>query len=372
MKKKMFLLTAASMALLLSGCAGSVAQNGSTGTGSGGQAGTPGAEDSAQIADADASGGDALQGAGDDSASDGLPEYTVILDYVPNTNHTGMYVAIDKGYYKDEGFNISIIEPTDLDSNTVVATGNATFGVTYQEDLTLAVASDDPLPVKAIATLLEHNTSGFVSLKGSGYKDPASWEGLTYAGWGGSGEEAVLNAVMIERGKDPEKLNRIIADGLGYETLGKACDLMWFFEAWDCIQAEMGGVELDYVPCRELDKRLDYYTPILTASLDTINNDPELIKAFLRATEKGYEFAIENPDEAAEILNKYASEYDPLLLKKSQEYLADKYTEDVARWGEMKDEVWKGYADFLVENGVLDKAVEPADCYTNEFLPFNG
>ncbi|MCR4658218.1 MAG: ABC transporter substrate-binding protein [Lachnospiraceae bacterium] len=305
----------------------------------------------------------------EDKEGGSLPEYTVILDYIPNTNHTGMYVAADKGYYEEEGFKVSFIEPTDLDSNTVVATGGATFGVTYQEDLTLARAASDPLPVKAIAALIQHNTSGFVSLKGSGYTDPENWEGLTYAGWGGAGEEAVLNAVMIGKGKDPEKLNRIIADGLGYETLGKACDLMWFFEAWDCIQAEMGGVELDYVPCRELDERLDYYTPILAASEDTMENDPELIRAFLRATEKGYEFAIENPDEAAEILHKYVPDYDPSLLKRSQEYLADKFTEDSKRWGEMKDETWRNYTDFLLEYGVLEADVDPADCFTNEFLP---
>ena len=69
-----------------------------------------------------------------DGPSDAQPEYTVILDYIPNTNHTGMYVAIEKGYYVEEGFTVRIIEPTDLDSNTVVATGKADFGVTYQED----------------------------------------------------------------------------------------------------------------------------------------------------------------------------------------------------------------------------------------------
>ncbi len=343
MKKKAVIFVLSFLLLLLTACAGV-----------GGGAGAVAAEPA------------------NDSVSGSIPEYTVILDYIPNTNHTGMYVALDKGYYEEEGFNISIIEPTDLDSNTVVATGGATFGISYQEDLTLALSADDPLPVKAIAALIQHNTSGFVSLKGKKYTDPAHWEELTYAGWGGSGEEAVLNAVMIESGKDPEKLQRIIADGLGYENLGKSCDLMWFFEAWDCIQAEMGGVELDYVACKDLDKRLDYYTPILVASLDTINNDPQLIRAFLRATEKGYEYAMENPDEAAGILNRYAPDYDPEMLKRSQEYLTDKYTEDSEHWGEMKEETWKNYTDFLLEYGVLDKDVYPADCYTNEFLPYNG
>ncbi|MBR6349737.1 MAG: ABC transporter substrate-binding protein [Lachnospiraceae bacterium] len=319
----------------------------------------------------------ACSGGGGNNNTDGpsdaadTPEYTVILDYIPNTNHTGMYVAIAKGFYEEEGFKINIIEPTDLDSNTVVATGKADFGVTYQEDLTLAHIGTDPLPVKAIATLIQHNTSGFVCLKGSGYTDPANWEGLTYAGWGGSGEEAVLKAVMIQAGKDPSKLNTVIADGLGYESLGKACDLMWFFEAWDCIQADMGGVALDYVPCRDLDERLDYYTPVLTTADKTIAENPELVKAFLRATEKGYKYAMENPDEAAEILHSFAPDYDLELLKRSQNYLTDKYMEGTENWGEMKASVWDNYTDFMMEYGVISEKVNSADCFTNDFLPFN-
>ena len=97
-----------------------------------------------------------------------LKEVTVILDYVPNTNHTGMYVALDKGYYEEEGLDVEIIEPTDGATATLVAQQKGTFGISYQEDVTIALTSEDPLPVKAIATLIQHNTSGFVSLADSG------------------------------------------------------------------------------------------------------------------------------------------------------------------------------------------------------------
>ena len=308
---------------------------------------------------------------GSSSEKDGLREVKVILDYVPNTNHTGMYVAKDKGYYEEEGLDVTIIEPTDGATNTLVAQGVGTFGVTYQEDLTLALAADDPLPVKAIATLIQHNTSGFVSLADSGIQTPKDWEGKTYAGWGGTGENAVVKAVMAQNGADFNKLKMVISDGLGFESLGKTCDLMWFFEAWDNIQAEMNGVELNYVPCRELDERLDYYTPILVTGTDVIEKDPELVKAFLRATKKGYEDTINDPDAAAEILSKYAPDYDPEMLKKSQEYLADKFIADADAWGVMKDSVWDNYTDFMKEYDVIakDREIAASDCYTNEFLP---
>lgn len=298
-----------------------------------------------------------------------LKKVTVILDYVPNTNHTGMYVALDKGYYEEEGLDVEIIEPTDGATATLVAQGKGTFGVSYQEDVTIALTSKDPLPVKAIATLVQHNTSGFVSLADSGIESPADFEGKTYAGWGGPGESAVLEACMTQAGTDFSKLNMVISDGSGFEALGKSCDLMWFFEGWDCIMADMNGYELNYMECRELDERLDYYTPILIAGDKVLEEDPEMVSAFLRATEKGYQDAIADPDAAAEILYTHASEYDLEMLKLSQAYLAEKYMEDTENWGEMKDEVWDNYSAFLVEYGVIEEAIPAADCYTNEFLP---
>ncbi len=318
-------------------------------------------------------GGEKQQEAGNSAeqaeGNEALKDVTVILDYVPNTNHTGMYVALEKGYYEAEGLNVKIIEPTDGATATLVAQGKGTFGVSYQEDVTIARSSEDPLPVKAIATLIQHNTSGFVSLADSGITSPKDFEGKTYAGWAGPGEAPVLEAVMTKAGADFDKLNIVISDGSGFEALGKSCDVMWFFEGWDSVMAEMNGVKLNYMPCRELDERLDYYTPVLIAGEQVLKEDPEMVKAFLRATKKGYEDTIADPDGAAEILQKAAPNYDLEMLKKSQEYLAGKFVDDAPRWGVMKEEVWQNYTDFMTEYGVIEKGLDVSGCYTNDYLP---
>ncbi|MCD8154297.1 MAG: ABC transporter substrate-binding protein [Clostridiales bacterium] len=297
-----------------------------------------------------------------------LKEVTVILDYTPNTNHTGMYVALDRGYYEEEGLDVQIIEPTDGATATLVAQQKGTFGISYQEDVTIALTAEDPLPIKAIATIIQHNTSGFVSLADSGIESPADFEGKTYAGWAGAGESAVLEACMTQAGADFSKLNIVVSDGSGFEALGSACDIMWFFEAWDCVMAEMNDVELNYMELRELDSRLDYYTPVIIASDEVLESDPEMVEAFLRATARGYEDTIQDPDGAAEILASYVTDYDVEMLKISQEYLADKFMEDTDVWGVMKDEVWDNYTEFLQEYGVIEETIPASDCYTNEFL----
>ena len=88
----------------------------------------------------------------------------------------------------------------------------------------------------------------------------------------------------------------VISDGSGFEALKDKADIMWFYEAWDNVKCQMNDFPIDYMPVRELDERLDYYTPVIIASDDTLKNKPELVKKFLAATEKGYQYAIENPE----------------------------------------------------------------------------
>lgn len=296
-------------------------------------------------------------------------EVTVILDYVANTNHTGMYVALDQGYYDEMGLDVEIVEPTEGATATLIAVGKGDFGISYQEDVTVARTSADPLPIKAIATLIQHNTSGFATYADKKIESPKDFEGKTYSGWGGPGEEAVLKAIMAQNGADYNKLNVVISDGSGFEALKDKVDIMWFFEAWDNVKCKLNDFPINYMELRNLDERLDYYTPVIIANDDTLKNRPEMTKKFLAATAKGYQYAIEHPEESAKILQKYAPDYSIDMLTMSQEYLSKKYMEDTKHWGEMKASVWDNYTDFLVEYGVIDQKIPAKECYTNEFLP---
>ena len=298
-----------------------------------------------------------------------LTDVTVILDYVPNTNHTGMYVALERGYYAEAGLNVTIIEPTEGATNTLIAVGKGDIGVSYQEDVTIARTLDEPLPIRAIATLIQHNTSGFVSWVGKDITSVADFEGKTYAGWGGPGEEAVLRAVMEAEGLDFSTLNRVISDGSGFTALEGDVDIEWFFEGWDCVTCQLNGFEVNYMPLNELDPRLDYYTPVLITNEDMIANHPETLRAFLAATERGYQDAIADPAGCAAVLQKYAPDYSLEMLTISQEYLAKEFVADADRWGEMQQSVWDNYTEFMVEYGVIDAPIDSAELFTNDFLP---
>lgn len=299
-----------------------------------------------------------------------LEKTTVILDWTPNTNHTGLYVALAKGYYKQEGLDVNIVQPSEGTTATLVATGKGDFGVSYQEDVTYALTGDEPLPVKAIATIIQHNTSGFASPASKNIKTIKDFEGKTYGGWGSPSEEAVLKAVMEKNGAKYEKLKYVnMGNDDFFAATKKNIDIAWIFEGWTGIEAKLKGIKLNYMPVKDLDPALDYYTPILITSNKIINENPDKVKKFLKATEEGYEYAIKNPEESAKILRKYAPEINENLAVESQKYLANQYIADSPKWGMMKEKVWENYAKFLKSKGLIKKELNVKDAFTNEFLP---
>ncbi len=314
-----------------------------------------------------------LSGCGSSKKSEGeegLEKVKVILDWTPNTNHTGIYVAKEKGYFKDLGLDVEIIQPSEGSSLQLVAAGKGDFAITYQEDLTYARTSDSPMPVKAIATIIQHNTSGFASPKEKNIKTVKDFEGKVYGGFGGPSEKAILQAVMEKAGADFSKLTTV---DVGTEDFFIATknnlDFEWTFEGWTNISAKLRNFDINYIPLRELDERLDYYTPIIASSESTLNEKSDMVKKFMEATSKGYEFAINNPEESAEILVKEVPEIDKDLAVESQKFLAKEYKSDANRWGEMKDSVWDNYTQFLLENELIQENLEASEAYTNEFLP---
>ena len=135
-----------------------------------------------------------------------------MLDWVPNTNHTGMYVALENGYYKDEGLDVEIIQPTSGGSADFIAAGQGEFGISYQEEVTYARTATEPLPVKAIAAIIQHNTSGFGSPASKNIKTAKDFEGKKYGGWGSPMEIAMLKGLMEIEGGDFNKLDIIDID----------------------------------------------------------------------------------------------------------------------------------------------------------------
>lgn len=304
----------------------------------------------------------------DKQAADKLKKVSVVLDWTPNTNHTGLYVAKKLGYFEEQGLDVDIIMPGEAGADQLVASGKADFGVSYQEGITQARVQD--VPLVSIAAIIQHNTSGFASIASKSITSPKDFEGKTYGGWGAPLEQAVLQSLMQKEKADINKLDIVNAGDLDFFTMmEKDIDFAWIYYAWTGIEAELRGEKINMLYLTDYSDQLDYYTPVLATNEKMIQDNPDVVKAFVAAASKGYEYAIENPSEAADILIEAAPDLDKALVQKSQEWLADKYQDDAKQWGEQKLSVWENYAKWMSSNQVLEGEFDAKKAFTNDFLP---
>ena len=299
-----------------------------------------------------------------------LVDITVILDWVPNTNHTGLYVASQMGYFEEEGLNVEIIQPTEGGSADLIAAGQGEFGVSYQEQVTYARTAANPLPVKAIAAIIQHNTSGFASPADRNILTPKDFEGKKYGGWGSPMEIATLQGLMATDGGDFAQLEMLDIGALDYfAAVSDHVDFTWIYYGWDGVSAELRDYPINFVKLQDVDENLDFYTPVLIASESYLAENPEIAKSFLNAVTKGYEYAMENPEEAADLLLAEVPEIDRELAVASQKYLANEYQAEASQWGVMKESIWTNYSQWMLNQGLLENELEVNEAFTNEFLP---
>jgi ABC-type nitrate/sulfonate/bicarbonate transport system substrate-binding protein len=302
---------------------------------------------------------------------DELKKVSIVLDWTPNTNHTGIYVAKENGYFKKNGLDVDIILPGEAGADQLVASGKSEFGVSYQEGITQARIQG--IPLVSLAAVIQHNTSGFASPKAKSIVTPKDFEGKTYGGWGSPIEKAVINSVMMQENADVDDVKIInMGDSDFFTAVNRDIDFAWIYYGWTGIEAEIRNEPINMVYLTDYSEKLDYYTPVITTNEKMIKNDPEIIKAFMAALTEGYEFAIEHPADSADILIKAVPDLDEELVKRSQEWLSPRYQDDAERWGEQKLEVWQNYSEWMFENGLLEKKLEAEKAFTNEFLPKRG
>lgn len=302
-----------------------------------------------------------------------LKDITFVLDWTPNTNHTGLYVAIENGYFEEAGLNVSVVQPPEDGAEMLVGSGKAQFGVSFQDTLAPVFVGDSPLPVTAVAALVQHNTSGILSRKGEGMDHPAGLEGKKYATWDMPVEKAMMENVVETDGGDFSKVELIpstVTDEVS-ALKSQSVDAIWVFYGWGGVATDVAGLENDYFAFADVNPIFDYYSPVVIANNEFLETNPETAKAFLAAMEKGFEYSIENPDDAAEILIAAAPELGDSrdLVVASQEYLSAQYKADVEQWGVFDADRWNAFYNWLGENELVEAVIPENTGFTNDYLP---
>ncbi len=298
---------------------------------------------------------------------------TIVLDWTPNTNHTGLFVAQAKGYFEQAGLKVEIVQPPEGGAETLVASGKAQFGISFQDSLAPAFAGNSPIPVTAVAAIIQHNTSGIISRANEGIDTPKGLEGKKYATWDMDVEKATIRDVMEADGGNFDLVELIpstVTDEVSALKSGSV-DAIWIFYGWAGVACETAGLDTDYFEFADIDPVFDYYTPVIIGNNTWMKENPETAKAFLSAVSKGYTYTTENPEEAADILMSAVPELksNSELIYASQKYLSKEYIADADRWGEFDIDRWANFYQWLNENDLLEDEIDPDYGFTNDYLP---
>ena len=293
----------------------------------------------------------------------------IVLDWVPNTNHTGLYVAKDLGYFKEAGLDVEIVQPPEGSTTALIGAGGAEFGISFQDTLAKSFARENPVPVTAVAAILQHNTSGIISLKEKGIDSPKKLEGKKYATWEDNIEQAILKKLVTDDKGDFSKVKLIpytitdVVTGLKTDV-----DAVWVYYAWDGIATERAGLQTNFLKSRDFGEELDYYSPVIIANNDFLKKNPEIAKKVLKAIKKGYEYAMKNPEESAKILVKNSPELDINLVTASQKWISKEYQSDAKEWGIIDGNRWNRFYEWLYKNKAVEREIPKDFGYSNEYL----
>ncbi|GAA0372657.1 ABC transporter substrate-binding protein [Bacillus horti] len=297
-------------------------------------------------------------------------EVSIMLDWYPNAVHSYLYVAEEKGYFEEEGVNVSIQFPTNpTDPLNLVAADRITLGLYYQPDVIMARANEN-VPVKAIASIVRSPLNHIVLLEDSPIQSPKDLEGLKLGYPGIPLNEALMHTMISHDGGDPDAVDMI---DVGFE-LGSSM-------VTNNVDAVIGAYINHEVPVlRHEGYETRYFNPtdfgvpayneiVLVTSENTWEEEREGIEAFWRAARKGFEFMQQNPDEALSILlsNQDQTNF-PLIEeveKESMSILLPKMTGEGEAFGSQQISSWEEVRDWMYEAGLITTSPEAEEFFIN-------
>lgn len=302
-----------------------------------------------------------------------MNELTLALDWTPNINHIGFYVAKEKGFYKEKNIDLEILEPSMDNYATTpakkVELGIANFALCPTESIFSYRTKAKPFDLIAVAAVLQYDLSAIVIKNNENINSPKDLDGKTYASYKARYEDAIVKQMIRNDGgkgdiivEYPEKL------GIWETVVKGAYDATWIFMNWEGVEAQAKNIPLHYFKMRDYD--IPYaYSPVIAASQTLAKTQAATYRDFLAATKKGFLFCQSYPKEAVAILEKYVPETDKHIdlekaLAASLAAFGDEHT-----WGKMDKDNIKVFLNWLHEQRLETQQLLVSELMTNVLNP---
>lgn len=295
---------------------------------------------------------------------------TLALDWYPNANHAGIYMARERGFFEAAGLDVEIFTPAD--PTTVLQTvgaGRDTFGITYHFDVLQARSQE--VPVVSVVALVQHPLNSLMVLESSDIMSPADLAGKTVAIAGVPSDEAYLNTILRHNGVSMEDVEVV---NVGFDLMpavmsGRADAAIGVYWTHETILAEREGTPVRYFRIEEQGVP-DYYELVLVAGEDTIADQQDVVTGFLGALRQGYHDAVEDLDTALELLLAESPDLVEEVEREGLDLLAPMWTDDgTVPFGTQTPERWEAYATWAVEQGLLPEGTDWEAAFRDDLFP---
>jgi ABC-type nitrate/sulfonate/bicarbonate transport system substrate-binding protein len=290
----------------------------------------------------------------------------LVLDWTPNTIHTGFYMAVANGDYEQAGLDVQISTPETDQYRTTPASRLAArtvdLAIMPSESVISYHANNPDSDFVAIAAVLARDASAIVTLKQSGIDRPRQLHGRVYASYSARFEDEIIRQMIRNDGGTGQFSSlRPARLGIWNTLLTGEADATWVFLPWEGVEADEQGVSLNTFQLG--DYGIPYgYSPLLVGNRTWLTDHADAVKRFLVATAAGYRFAATHPDQAAQLLIETADHptlEKPAFVETSQRAIADYYLTN-GQWGGMQRDVWAAFVDWLAEHGLItDRVGQP-------------
>ena len=307
---------------------------------------------------------------GSASGKDDLKELTVVLDWYPNALHAFLYQAEQAGYFAEEGLTVKLQSPAGTnDAISMVAAGQADIGLYYQQDI-IQSRADQNIPVKSIGAVVQSPLNIVLSLKDKNITEPKDLVGKTIGYAGTELSEALIHSIMKNSGASADDVEMI---DVGFElmasmTTGQVDATIGCLVNHEVPQMEKEGFEVNYFFPDDFGVP-QYYEGVFLANDTMIENEPEVLKGFLRACEKGFEDFKNSPDEVLNVLleNQDESNFplDPDVEKQSVETLLPLMETESAKFLSQTEQCWQENIDWLYDEGIISEKPDVSDVMVN-------
>ena len=291
-----------------------------------------------------------------------MDKLKVVLDWFPNTNHTGYLLAQKRGWFREAGLDVEIAG----DIHGAMHLGDADF--VCGPEISMLDCMERGEEMTCVAVMTQKCDSGIVSLKEAGITRPRELEGKRLTHWSPEWFHKAIGRVVAEDGGDYSKVKLLNMDvGDIVATLGTVADATWVYENWENQVLLEAGREINYFNLGDVDPIFDFCAPAMAAAASTLREKEDAVRRFLSVLDRAYREAAADPDssvlEVKEMMPEGSSD---TLLIRSQRHLAPILLDEEGRWGRIKPERWERMADYMCSAGVISR--RRSNEYTNAYF----